>query len=547
MAIPVIAGAVPAASAAETAPPPVAVEDFVHPGAAKILADRNITLKAGDGHIQLADCASGSNLVKLYSRAANPSLVCFEITGPTGYLALEIPQIFNIKGDDHTVKAKINTSGNTTEFQLDKNNWTPIGEGSSGVWTTLLELNAVGGPVGPQHTTDNRAVGTVTVGQPGYSADAKSCTATLVDRRWVLTSATCVADDDAARTATIDGRTVGVTKVERDAGRDVAMVQLATAIDGVTPVPVASAAPVTGENLRVPGNGRSATKWLPTSLHTTTHTVGTVTATGFESAPATGSAAICAGDAGAPLLRTANGATEIVGVASRSWQGGCLGSTETRTGAVNSRADGLGAWVKTLRVGTAEVQPGTHLQIVGSDGSTWGKTADYAAGQWSAGWAPIDDSNLLAIDSVTIGDTVYAYAINEDHRVYTRDGKVGGGWSKWQEVPPGTAVGVKGITATARGNTVDLMIIGSDGSLYSTTGDYAGGDWSGKWNKIKDNHLKAITSTTVGNVVHVFAINEDNKVYGIDADYNTQTWSDNWFEIPGGAAGAKGITAATLN
>ncbi|MDH6120015.1 hypothetical protein [Kitasatospora sp. GAS204B] len=52
------------------ATPPSAVEDFSYPGAAQILASQNITLKSGDGHILLTDCASGGNLVQLYSRTA---------------------------------------------------------------------------------------------------------------------------------------------------------------------------------------------------------------------------------------------------------------------------------------------------------------------------------------------------------------------------------------------------------------------------------------------------------------------------------------------
>ncbi|MEU1290222.1 trypsin-like serine protease [Kitasatospora sp. NPDC005856] len=547
LAIPGAAGFVPAASAAEATPPPVAVEDFIHPGAAKILAERNITLKAGDGHIQLADCASGPGLVQLYSRAADPSLVCFRITGPRGYLALQIPQIYNIKGDDHTVTAKINTSGNTTEFQLDKNNWKPVGEGSSGVWTTLLELNAVDGPAGPAPTTDNPAVGTVTAGQPGHSTDAKSCTATLVDRRWVLTAATCVADDTAAKTATIDGRTIRITNVERDAGRDVAMAQLADPVDGVTPVPVASAAPVAGESLRVPGYGRSDSKWLPTSLHTTTHTVGAVSATGFESAPTPGSAAICAGDAGAPLLRTVDGTARIVGVASRSWQGGCLGSTDTRTGAANSRVEDLGAWIKEVRYRTADVKPGTHVQVLGSDSTLWDTATDHRTGRWADRWSAVGISatagTQTAVDSVAIGNAVHVYAIGTDGRVYTRDGAVGGTWSAWQEVPGG-AGGVQDITATTRGNTVSLQVIGSDGRLHTTNADYSTGQWDPHWVKVDDNAVKAITSsTTPDNTVHVYAIGTDLNVYTRD-NKPDGTWST-WQLVPGGASGVQDITATT--
>ncbi|MFD7908826.1 hypothetical protein ACFV4G_42150, partial [Kitasatospora sp. NPDC059747] len=159
LAIPVVAAPMPAVAA--DAAPPSAVEGFSYPDAAKVLADRNITLKTGDGHIVLADCASGPGLVQLFSRAASPSEVCFKITGPTGYLALEIPQVYNIKGDDHTIKATLNTAGTVSSIDVNKNAWTPVGEGGTSGSTTLLELTATDGPAAPANT-DYPAVGTVT-------------------------------------------------------------------------------------------------------------------------------------------------------------------------------------------------------------------------------------------------------------------------------------------------------------------------------------------------------------------------------------------------
>ncbi|MCZ0211407.1 FG-GAP-like repeat-containing protein, partial [Streptomyces sp. UMAF16] len=64
--------------------------------------------------------------------------------------------------------------------------------------------------------------------------------------------------------------------------------------------------------------------------------------------------AICAGDTGAPIIRQKDGKTELVALASRSWQGGCFGNdpTETRNNAVSTRLDNITAG-DTLTAGAA--------------------------------------------------------------------------------------------------------------------------------------------------------------------------------------------------
>ncbi|MFK8843817.1 FG-GAP repeat domain-containing protein [Streptomyces sp. Ac-502] len=50
---------------------------------------------------------------------------------------------------------------------------------------------------------------------------------------------------------------------------------------------------------------------------------------------------------GGPALReTETGGPELVAVSHASWQGGCFGSEQTRTGAVETRVDDLHRWVQ---------------------------------------------------------------------------------------------------------------------------------------------------------------------------------------------------------
>ncbi|MBB4944836.1 hypothetical protein F4556_000371 [Kitasatospora gansuensis] len=361
-----MAGSMPASAAEATAP--LAVENFSYPGAAKILTDSHVTLKSGDGNIRLADCTSTDNLIEVFSRTFDTGSVkvCFKVTGPSGFLALELPKVYSVKGDDHTVKATLNTGGSVSSIDIKKNLYTPVGEGTSADGTTLLELNATDGPAAPAVTTDTPAIGSVLVGQPGRPG-SRACTATLVDRYWALTSAGCFTDTPATlaagapatkSTVTIGGKTVDITELVPRTDRDLAMARLATPIEDITLAKVATTAPVAGESLRIPGFGRTATQWRPTNPHNVTHTAGAVTATGLDSTPAAGSSAVCQGDTGAPLLRTANGSTEIVAVASRSWLGGCLDAPagETRTGAGSTRVDNLGTWIQQTRWRTAQVR-----------------------------------------------------------------------------------------------------------------------------------------------------------------------------------------------
>ncbi|MFD0568357.1 hypothetical protein ACFQ0T_02535 [Kitasatospora gansuensis] len=224
------------ASAAE-ATPPLTVEGFSYPGAAQILAEQHVTLKSGDGNIQLADCTSTDNLIEVFSRTFDTGSVkvCFKVTGPTGYLALELPKVYSVKGDDHTVKATLNTGGSVSSVDIKKNLYTPVGEGTSTDGTTLLELNATDGPAAAAVTTDTPAVGSLVIGQPGR-AGSRACTATLVDRIWALTSAAASptppprspASAPATKsTVTIGGKTVDIVELVPRTDRDLVMARLA--------------------------------------------------------------------------------------------------------------------------------------------------------------------------------------------------------------------------------------------------------------------------------------------------------------------------------
>ncbi|MFJ7081749.1 hypothetical protein ACIQU8_00705 [Streptomyces griseus] len=121
---------------------PSIVEDFKYPNADKIEEERGIVLKRGDGHITLTECSSDESLMVVYSRANG--LVCFRVTGKTGYLSLEIPAVYGIKGSaSHETDITLTAVDDEQNVALAKNEWKGVGQATDpqGRDHTLIELS----------------------------------------------------------------------------------------------------------------------------------------------------------------------------------------------------------------------------------------------------------------------------------------------------------------------------------------------------------------------------------------------------------------------
>ncbi|MEU3354039.1 hypothetical protein [Streptomyces sp. NPDC037389] len=142
---------VSSASAAPTptdeATQPSAVETFEYPNAEKILKEKGIALRKGDGRILLADCAASQDIVVM-TRHNDEGQYCFKVTGngKSGYLTLEVPKAFYLTTEDYAIRAKLTADGKTETVDVPKNGYKGVGEGGSppGKSTTLVELRVTG-------------------------------------------------------------------------------------------------------------------------------------------------------------------------------------------------------------------------------------------------------------------------------------------------------------------------------------------------------------------------------------------------------------------
>ncbi|MFE9608020.1 hypothetical protein [Streptomyces sp. NPDC006012] len=128
----VTSGGAPAADGAPVGTPVAdeapgyAVENFGYPQADKILAEQNIVLKRGDGHITLAECTSGTGLLEVWARVNKK--VCFRATGTSGWLTMEIPAVYAVRGNDYATQVDMTVGAEKKSFDIVENTWTPVGE-----------------------------------------------------------------------------------------------------------------------------------------------------------------------------------------------------------------------------------------------------------------------------------------------------------------------------------------------------------------------------------------------------------------------------------
>ncbi|MFE2478757.1 FG-GAP-like repeat-containing protein [Streptomyces sp. NPDC059389] len=352
----------------------------------------------------------------------------------------------------------------------------------------------------------------------GDEANSRSCTGTLVDEWWIATAASCFAATPGqqvpagkpalkAAVALAGGETREVTELAPRSDRDLVLARLALPARGAATAKISATAPAVGTELTAVGFGRTKTEWVPGKPHTGTFTLGAAGATSLT-ITGKGADAICKGDTGGPLL---NAAGELVGVNSRSWQGGCLGvnPAETRTGAVSTRTGDLAAWiaetVKPRRSAAAnEAGAGERIRWADFDGdgkpdyinvadsgavSVWLNRGGNPAG--ANGWQPLgqvatgltNDRNRVRFADFDGDGKADYFLINTDGSVevyLNQGGDPGNGWKHLGKVAVGTTndpTKVRFADWDGDGRS-DYLVFTDAGEVYAYLN--RGGDQSGK-------------------------------------------------------------------
>ncbi|WP_205787531.1 trypsin-like serine protease [Specibacter cremeus] len=351
--------------------------------------------------------------------------------------------------------------------------------------TAPLALALAGGLAGalPAHaTTGPEAPANTSASVVKVDTGIGTCTGTLVSRLWVVTAASCFTANPAdypsltagapprpakvltgADAATRDKPGTAVLQIQTAPAalaRDIVLVELALPIDTITPAKVAVTAPQASETLTFTGFGRTATEWVPDKPHTSDFQVGSLAPSTLTVTPATPGAALCAGDGGAPGIRTTPSGPELAAIVSTSTQGGCLYSQATDSNATATRIDDLIDWIATTTA-TESAHASSHL---------------------------IKTNDVVASDAAKL---LYRYPGNGKTQLGMRE-VIGSGWTglKAGFVADWNGDGIQDIVAQTTDGRLDVYLGSTSGYLRPISLGTSWKDWTlvvGRWKKADKN------------------------------------------------------------
>ncbi|MFC0115982.1 tachylectin-related carbohydrate-binding protein [Kibdelosporangium aridum] len=386
-----------------------------------------------------------------------------------------------------------------------------------------------------------------------YMRKHHECTGVVISRYWILSSASCFADDPKQwqnlpagpykldsivdRAGYMDAPRPGgqvlssstyIQEIVPRRDRDLVLAKASDPLGSRTKL--ATTPPALGQSLKIVGTGRTGTEWIPKQAHAADVSVTAVNPTSFT---VSGNSSTCKGDAGGPAFRDNNGTLELVGIHGPSWQRGCLGVTDTRSESTEVRVDDIYDWIRQEAPDLA-IQCDEEIDIFTNRGGILWRdyVEDYRA---EIGWSP--DTNIDAYGPSWLGAT-YAGGngllwevhrkvnasdpfANGDLRLWRRNGaalaggeRIGSGWTPQLQSPNRMTVDAEGriYTITAAGELRSYVWNDTTRTWVNPSGDVMDTGW-----------LNYNSITAAGDGV-IYARTAAGELYRFKYNHTTKQW-----------------------
>ncbi|RBJ02793.1 hypothetical protein DRA43_16380 [Micromonospora provocatoris] len=129
----------PAEAAIDADAMPAIEEDFQYPGADQI---QGIRMIKGDGHVLHIECDKPARSIEVWS-FTRITPFCFEVRGTTGYVTLELADVYGIRNyNDFGLDAKVTVSNVEKSVDVPVDDWVGVGVGADEGPAVLLEIRA---------------------------------------------------------------------------------------------------------------------------------------------------------------------------------------------------------------------------------------------------------------------------------------------------------------------------------------------------------------------------------------------------------------------
>ncbi|MFF8775382.1 PKD domain-containing protein [Kitasatospora sp. NPDC015120] len=211
-------------------------------------------------------------------------------------------------------------------------------------------------------------------------------------------------------------------------------------------------------------------------------------------------------------------------------------------------ADGTwSGWGEITANGAAGPLPGSPAQIATAvmgrklhvlalvNGRVLQATGDWNTGTWSQ-WGDVTGASGLSpasrIAATAVGNSLHVVALGSNGRVYDADGNYDRG--TWNVGDPTSILSQPGapitdVSAAAIGNTLHIIAAAGE-RLHQASADFTAGRWNG-WGDITAvtgpdvGAAKRVSAVTTGNRLHIYALSDGGLLYSATGDYDRGTWS----------------------